>query len=106
MQVFYFNLFVSITLIVGGIFVSPLGIIDDNVLTAVDELLMFSVLAQFPKILDAVRKSKLFGSKREIRQLKSLPVERKKVTKSLICLFCNPFETQRLRGACFWCIRY
>lgn len=58
MRVFYFNLFVSIALIVGGFFVPPLGIIDGSVLTAVGELLMFGVLAQVPKKLDAVRNGK------------------------------------------------
>lgn len=42
----------------GGFFVPPLGIIDGSVLTAVGELLMFGVLAQVPKILDAVRNGK------------------------------------------------
>lgn len=51
-------LFVSIALIVGGFFVPPFGIIDGSVLTAVGELLMFGVLAQVPKILDAVRNGK------------------------------------------------
>lgn len=51
-------LFVSIALIVGGFFVPPLGIIDGSELTAVGELLMFGVLAQAPKILDAVRNGK------------------------------------------------
>ena len=60
MRVFYFNLFVSIALIVGGFFVPPLGIIDGSVLTAVGELLMFGVLAQVPKILNAVRNGKSF----------------------------------------------
>ena len=41
-----------------GFFVPPLGIIDGSVLTAVGELLMFGVLAQVPKILDAVRNGK------------------------------------------------
>lgn len=54
MRIFYFNLFVSMALIVGGFFVPPLGIIDGSVLTAVGELLMFGVLAQIPKVLDAV----------------------------------------------------
>ena len=51
-------LFFSIALIMGGFFVPPLGIIDGSVLTAVGELLMFGVLAQVPKILDAVRNGK------------------------------------------------
>lgn len=58
MKVFYLNLIVSIALIVGGFFVPPLGIIDGSVLTAVGLLLMFAVIAQIPKILDAVRSGK------------------------------------------------
>ena len=58
MKVFYLNLIVSIALIVGGFFVPPLGIIDGSVLTAVGLLLMFSVIAQIPKIMDAVRSGK------------------------------------------------
>ena len=58
MRVFYFNLFISIALIVGGFLLPPMGIIDGSVLTAVGELLMFGVLAQIPSILDAVRNGK------------------------------------------------
>ena len=58
MKVFYLNLIVSIALIVGGFFVPPLGIIDGSVLTAVGLLLMFAVIAQIPKIMDAVRAGK------------------------------------------------
>ena len=57
---FYFNLFISIALIVGGFLLPPMGIIDGSVLTAVGELLMFGVLAQIPSILDAVRNGKSF----------------------------------------------
>ena len=39
MRVFYFNLFISIALIVGGFLLPPMGIIDGSVLTAVGELL-------------------------------------------------------------------
>ena len=60
MRVFYFNLFISIALIVGGFLLPPMGIIDGSVLTAVGELLMFGVLAQIPSILDAVRNGKSF----------------------------------------------
>ena len=60
MRVFYFNLFISIALIVGGFLLPPTGIIDGSVLTAVGELLMFGVLAQIPSILDAVRNGKSF----------------------------------------------
>ena len=55
MRVFYFNLFISIALIVGGFFVPPIGVIDGSVLTAVGLLLMFGVIAQIPTILNAVR---------------------------------------------------
>ena len=60
MRVFYFNLFISIALIVGGFLLPPTGIIDGSVLTAVGELLMFGVIAQIPRILDAVRNGKSF----------------------------------------------
>ena len=49
MKVFYCTLCVSITLIVGGFLVPPLGIIDGSVLSAVGELLAFATLAQIPK---------------------------------------------------------
>lgn len=58
MKTFYVNLVISILLIVGGFLVPPVGIIDGSVLTAVGELLMFGVLAQIPKILNAVRNGK------------------------------------------------
>ena len=60
MRVFYFNLFISIALIVGGFLLPPTGIIDGSVLTAVGELLMFGLIAQIPRILDAVRNGKSF----------------------------------------------
>ena len=58
MKVFYLNLIISIALIVGGFFVPPLSIIDGSLLTAVGLLLMFAVIAQIPKITDAVRSGK------------------------------------------------
>ena len=58
MRVFYFNLFISIALIVGGFFVPPIGVIDGSVLTAVGLLLMFGVIAQIPTILNAVSEGK------------------------------------------------
>lgn len=58
MKVFYFNLAVSIALIVGGFILPPTGIIDGSVLTAVGLLLMFAVIAQIPSILDSVQKGK------------------------------------------------
>lgn len=58
MIVFYVNLVISIALIVGGFLLPPTGIIDGSVLSAVGELLMFGVIAQMPRILDAVRNGK------------------------------------------------
>jgi len=58
MKVFYLNLGVSIALIVGGFIIPPTGIIDGSVLTAVGLLLMFAVVAQIPRILDAVHQGK------------------------------------------------
>lgn len=58
MIVFYVNLVISIALIVGGFLLPPTGIIDGSVLSAVGELLIFGVIAQIPRILDAVRNGK------------------------------------------------
>jgi len=58
MKVFYFNLAVSVLLIVGGFLLPPTGIIDGSVLTAVGLLLMFSVLAQIPAIIEAAKNGK------------------------------------------------
>jgi len=58
MKVFYLNLSVSIALIVGGFIIPPTGIIDGSVLTAVGLLLMFAVVAQIPRILDAIHQGK------------------------------------------------
>lgn len=60
MMMFYVNLVISIALIVGGFLLPPTSIIDGTVLTAVGELLMFGVIAQMPRILDAVRNGKSF----------------------------------------------
>ena len=56
---FYINLIVSIVLIVGGFLVPPLGIIDGSVLTAVGELLLFSVIAKIPAAIKAGRSIKV-----------------------------------------------
>lgn len=56
MKVFYLNLGISIALMVGGFLLPPTGVIDGSVLTAVGLLLMFAVIAQVPKILEAVQK--------------------------------------------------
>lgn len=49
----------------GGFLLPPTGIIDGSVLTAVGELLMFGVIAQVPRILDAVRNGKSFKFQNE-----------------------------------------
>lgn len=58
MKTFYFNLTVSVLLIVGGFLVPPVGIIDGSVLTAVGLLQMFAVLAQVPTLLESARNGK------------------------------------------------
>jgi len=58
MKAFYLNLGISIALMIAGFFCPPMGVIDGSVLTAVGLLLMFAVIAQIPKILDAVHNGK------------------------------------------------
>ena len=58
MKVFYLTLAISLLLIIGGFLLPPMGIIDGSVLTAVGELLMFSVLAQLPALIDAAKNGK------------------------------------------------
>lgn len=58
MRTFYISLVVSISLIVGGFFVPPVGVIDGSVITSVGLLLMFAVVAQIPDILQAVKEGK------------------------------------------------
>lgn len=53
MKTFYFNLAVSVLLIIGGFLVPPVGIIDGSVLTAVGLLLMFSVIEKVPEAIKA-----------------------------------------------------
>ena len=43
MKVFYITFALSVLLIVSGFLIPPTGVIDGSVLTAVGELLMFSV---------------------------------------------------------------
>lgn len=59
MKTFYFNLAVSVLLIIGGFLVPPVGIIDGSVLTAVGLLLMFSVIEKVPEAIKAGRNIKL-----------------------------------------------
>ena len=58
MRTFYVTLIVSIALIVGGFIVPPTGVIDGSVLTAVGELVIFSVIAQVPSIIEAAKNGK------------------------------------------------
>ena len=58
MRVFYITLAISLLLIIGGFLLPPMGIIDGSVLTAVGELLMFGVLAQVPRLIDAAKNGK------------------------------------------------
>lgn len=59
MKTFYFNLAVSVLLIIGGFFVPPVGIIDGSVLTAVGLLLMFSVIEKIPEAIKAGKSVKI-----------------------------------------------
>lgn len=59
MKTFYFNLIVSVLLIVGGFLVPPVGVIDGSVLTAVGLLLMFSVIEKIPDVIKAGRSVKI-----------------------------------------------
>lgn len=51
---FWICLIVSISLIVAGFCVPPIGIIDGSVLTAVGILFGFATLAQIPVIIEVV----------------------------------------------------
>lgn len=53
MNTFKILLSISVVLIVGGFFCPPIGIIDGSVLTATGILLMFAVIDQVPKALEA-----------------------------------------------------
>lgn len=59
MKVFYLTLGTSIFLIGAGFLIPPTGVIDGSVLTAVGELLMFSVVARIPEAIKAGRNIKL-----------------------------------------------
>ena len=59
MKTFYFNLTVSVLLIVEGFLVPPVGIIDGSVLTAVGLLLMFSVIERIPDAIKAGKSVKI-----------------------------------------------
>ncbi len=55
MKLIYITFTLSIILIFAGFLIPPTGIIDGSVLTAVGELLLFTIVAQIPKILNAIR---------------------------------------------------
>lgn len=58
MKTFYFLLFTSLALIIGGFFCPPMGVIDGSVITAIGLLLMFAVAAQIPMILQFVKEGR------------------------------------------------
>ncbi|MCF2659124.1 hypothetical protein JQM83_08030 [Parabacteroides distasonis] len=55
MKTFYITLTLSILLLIGGFLCPPIGVIDNSILTAVGLLLMYSVLAQVPTIIEAAK---------------------------------------------------
>lgn len=59
MKVFYLTLGTSICLIGAGFLIPPTGVIDGSVLTAVGELLMFSVIARIPEAVKAGKSVKI-----------------------------------------------
>ena len=59
MKVFYITFALSVLLIVSGFLIPPTGIIDGSVLTAVGELLMFSVIAKIPEAIKAGKSVKI-----------------------------------------------
>ena len=56
---FYLTLGTSIFLIGAGFLIPPTGVIDGSVLTAVGELLMFSVIAKIPEAIKAGKSVKI-----------------------------------------------
>lgn len=58
MKVFYITFALSVALIVSGFLLPPTGVIDGSVLSAVGELLLFSIVAQIPRILQSLNHGK------------------------------------------------
>ena len=58
MKTFYLLLFISLSLIIGGFFCPPMGVIDGSVITAVGLLLMFAVASQIPTILQYAKEGR------------------------------------------------
>lgn len=75
MRTFYVTLVISIALIVGGFFVPPLGVIDGSVLTAVGELVMFSVIEKIPEAIKAGRNIKLQKGDSSVEITSEKPLE-------------------------------
>lgn len=59
MKVFYITFALSTILIISGFLLPPTGIIDGSVLTAVGELLMFTVIARIPAAIKAGKSVKI-----------------------------------------------
>lgn len=58
MKLIYITFALSIILIFAGFLLPPTGIIDGSVLTAVGELLLFTIVAQVPKIMQSLNGGK------------------------------------------------
>lgn len=59
MKVFYITFALSVLLIVSGFLIPPTGVIEGSVLTAIGELLMFSVVARIPEAIKAGKSVKI-----------------------------------------------
>ena len=75
MKTFYFNLAVSVLLIIGGFLVPPVGIIDGSVLTAVGLLLMFSVIEKIPEAIKAGKSVKISKGDSSVEISSERPLE-------------------------------
>lgn len=59
MLLFYLTFTLSTLLIISGFLLPPPGVIDGSVLTAVGELLMFTVIARIPAAIKAGKSVKI-----------------------------------------------
>lgn len=59
MKLFYITFSLSTLLIIAGFLLPPPGVIDGSVLTAVGELLMFTVIARIPEAIKAGKSVKI-----------------------------------------------
>lgn len=92
MKTFYFNLAVSVLLIIEGFFVPPAGIIDGSELTAVGLLLMFSVVEKNPK------PSRLGNQSRSVKETSPQKWEQTLKKVNLTYPMTSPFRTFTLTG--------